>query len=381
MKRRLFSEDHDIFREAFRKFLAREIIPHHPQWEIDGQVSREAWLKAGQNGFLLPCSDPEYGGGGVDFLYSVIIREECTYAGVSGYWITLHNDIVAPYLDAYATDEQKRRWLPKCASGEAILAVAMTEPDTGSDLSSIRTTAVRDGDEYIINGSKTFISNGLLSDVVIVAAKTDPKAEPPHKGISLIVVERGAPGFERGKKIPKMGLQAQDTAELFFNDCRVPVSNLLGEEGNGFVYLMEKLQQERLCVAIGAQIMAERALDLSLNWCADRKVFGKPLSGFQNTRFKLAEMASEIQIGRVFVDRLIEEHMAGSKIFTESCMAKFWVTEMLQRAVDRGVQFHGGYGYSTEYPIAKLFLDARVETIYAGTSEIMLEIIGRSLKG
>lgn len=380
MKRRIFSEEHEIFRRAFRKFLEQEAIPHYEEWEKAGMVSREIWLKAGENGFLCPTAPEEYGGAGVDFLYSTVIMEECARSHNSGFAISLHNDVVAPYLISFGNEEQKKRWLPKCCTGEAVLAVAMTEPDAGSDLAAMRSTAIKDGDHYILNGSKTFITNGLLSDIVIVAAKTNPKADPPHSGMSLLVVERGMEGFERGKKIPKMGMHAQDTAELFFNDVKVPVENLLGSEGAGFVYLMQKLQQERLVVATIAQASAEAVLEICVKWCWDRKVFGKPLATFQNTRFKLAEMASEIEIGRAFVDRLIEEHVKGENVVTETCMAKFWVAEMLKRACDQGVQLHGGYGYSTEYQIAKAYLDARVQTIYAGTSEIMLEIVSRSLR-
>ncbi len=382
MKRRIFSEEHEIFRTSFRKFWQNEAVPRYEEWEKAGVATRDIWLKAGENGFLCPFLPEEYGGYGADFLYSVVILEESAKAfdRGCGLGIGLHNDVVAPYLLSFGNEEQKKRWLPKCTTGETILAVAMTEPDAGSDLAAIRTTAIRDGDNYIVNGSKTFITNGLLSDLVVVAVKTDPNSDPPHRGVSLLVVERGMKGFERGNKIPKIGIPAQDTAELFFNDCVVPMENLLGEEGAGFIYLMQKLQQERLVVAIGNQAAAEAILDLCIEWCWDRKAFGKPLAAFQHTRFKLAEMATEIEIGRAFVDRLIEEHMKGENIVTETSMGKYWVPEMLKRVVDDGVQLHGGYGYSTEYQIAKSYMDARVNTIYAGTSEIMLEIISRTLK-
>ena len=379
MKRRIFSQDHNIFRDAFRKFLEKEVIPFYEQWEKDGMVPREIYKKAGDQGFLCPWLPEELGGSEADFLFSAVIIEECAFAHNSGFLISLHSDVVAPYLFAFGTDEQKKRWLPRCASGDAILAIAMTEPNAGSDLASLKTTAVRDGNEYVINGSKTFISNGICSDIVIVAVKTDTKADPPHAGVSLVVVERDAPGFVRGRKLEKMGMHAQDTSELTFEDCRIPVDNLLGVEGAGFMYLMQKLQQERLCCAIAAQASAEAVLELTLKYCQERKQFGRPISKFQYNRFQLAEMKTEVEIGRTFVDRLIEDHASGENILMETCMGKWWNTDMLKRLTDRAVQLHGGYGYMLEYPVARAFLDARVLPIFAGTNEIMKELIGRQM--
>ncbi|HOO55657.1 MAG TPA: acyl-CoA dehydrogenase family protein [bacterium] len=379
MKRNLFSEEHRIFRDSFRKFLEKEIVPYHEQWEKDGIVDREAWLKAGEQGFLCPWVSEDYGGLGVDFLYSVIMAEECAKARVTGFLMQLHSDIVVPYLNSFGSGEQKKKWLPGCVSGACLTALAMTEPGTGSDVSAIKTTAVRDGDSYIINGQKTFISNGILSDIVIVAAITNQKADPPHTGISLIVVERDTPGFIRGRKLEKMGMKAQDTAEMFFEDCRVPATNLLGDEGMGFIYMMQKLQQERLICAVGSQAAAELMLSDVVKYTKERTAFGRPISKFQNTRFKLAEMATEIELGRVFLDRLIEEHAAGADVVTETSMAKWWVCEMAKRTADQALQFYGGYGYMMEYPICKDYMDIRVQTIFAGTTEIMKEIIGRRM--
>ena len=379
MKRRIFTEEHNIFREAFRRFLEKEVVPYHEQWEKDGIVPREVYKKAGEQGYLCPWLPEELGGSEVDFIYSAIISEECAYAHNHGFLVNLHSDVVAPYLYSFGNEEQKKRWLPGCASGDKILAVAMTEPGAGSDLAGIRTTAIRQGDEYVINGQKTFISNGILSDIVIVAAKTDPKANPPHAGVSLIVVERDAPGFSRGRKLEKMGMHAQDTAELNFEDCKVPVENLLGQEGAGFMYLMQKLQQERLITAVSAQAAAEAVLELTIKYCQEREQFGRPISKFQYNRFKLAEMKTEVEIGRVFIDRLIEEHARGENVLMETCMSKWWNTDMLKRVADDAVQLHGGYGYMMEYRVAKAFLDARVMPIFAGTNEIMKELIGRQM--
>lgn len=379
MDRNIFEEEHNIFRDAVRKFLQKEVVPYHEQWEKDGICPREIYLKAGEQGFLCPWLPEEYGGSGVDFLYSTIINEECIFARNSGFMMGLHSDVVVPYIYSFGNEEQKKKWLPGCASGELISAVAMTEPGAGSDLASIKTTAVKDGDDYILNGQKTFISNGILCDVCVVAVKTDTKADPPHTGVSLIVVEAGTPGFEKGRKLEKIGMHAQDTAELYFEDCRVPQANLLGDEGMGFIYLMQKLQQERLVCSIAAQSGAEQVLEDAIKYTKERVLFGKPLSKFQNTRFKLAEMATEVEMGRAFVDRLIQEHVAGKNVVTETCMAKWWTTEMLKRACDESLQLHGGYGYMMEYNIAKDYLNARIQTIYAGTTEVMKEIIGRQM--
>jgi alkylation response protein AidB-like acyl-CoA dehydrogenase len=380
MQRTLFTEEHEMFRDSFRHFVEKEIVPYNDQWEKEGLVSREMWVKAGQQGFLGYNVPEAYGGAGVDdYRYSAIIAEELARVGAmsiaSG--IGLHNDIVLPYLLAYTTEEQKQRWLPKMCAGEWITAIAMTEPDTGSDLAAVRTTAIRQGDTYLLSGQKTFITNGILSDIVIVVAKTNPELR--HKGISLLVVERGMEGFERGRKLDKVGLKAQDTAELSFNDVRVPINNLLGEEGQGFYYLMRQLVRERLNIGISAVAACETALEWTLDYCKERRAFGQPIGSFQNSRFQLAEMKTEIEIARVFVDRCIEELNAGTLTPETAAMAKWWTSDLQKRVMDRCVQLFGGYGYMLEYPIARAYLDARVQSIYAGTNEIMKEIIGRSL--
>lgn len=377
MERRVFSREHELFREQFKKFCEREITPNVDRWEEQRIVDRDTWKRAGEQGYLCPMLDPKYGGSGVDFGYAAIINEEIVRAGSSGFTAGLHSDIVVPYIDSYGNEAQKERWLPGCAAGDTITAIAMTEPNTGSDLASIKTTAVRDGDSYVINGQKTFISNGILCDLVIVAAKTDPESR--HGGVSLIVVENGTAGFEKGRKLNKMGMHSQDTAELHFSDCRVPVDNLLGEEGQGFYYLMEKLQQERLVCAIGAQAGMETVLAETVKYAQERQAFGKPIAKFQNTQFKLAEIATEVELGRVFVDRLIEEHIKGAPIIKETSMAKWWVTEMCKRNIDLCLQFFGGYGFMEEYQICRAYRDARVQTIFAGTTEIMKIIIAKSM--
>ena len=373
----IYSEDHKIFRQAFVRFVESELSPHIEEWEEQREIPRRVWLSMGRQGYLCPWLDEKYGGSGADFGFSAIINTELARAGV-GVGIGLHSDIIAPYIYAYGTEQQKLAWLPACARGEKILAVAMTEPQAGSDLQGIKTTAVRDGNDYIINGSKTFISNGTTADLVIVAVKTDLEA-PASKGISLLVVEDGTPGFTKGQKLKKLGMHSQDTAELFFENCRVPVSNLLGEEGKGFSYLMEKLQQERLISALGSQGMAERMLADTLDYVKTREAFGQPIGKFQHNAFKIAEMATEIEIGRVFVDSLIVDHMAGKEIVAKVSMAKYWIGEMANRVAYDCLQLHGGYGYMEEYPIARHFRDVRVHTIYAGTSEIMKLIIARKL--
>ncbi|MEN6324964.1 MAG: acyl-CoA dehydrogenase family protein [Syntrophomonas sp.] len=372
-----FSDEHKMFQEAFAKFVASEMVPYYDEWEEKSLVSREVFEKMGALGFLCPWVEEEYGGSGADFLYSVIVAEEIARQGVRGVFAWLHSDIVAPYIGTYGTEEQKAKWLPGVTSGEKILAVAMTEPGAGSDLAAMRTRAVKDGSDYIINGSKSFISNGILADLVVLAVKTDPSAGA--KGITLFVVENGTPGFSKGKQIPKVGLHAQDTVELFFEDCRVPAENMLGGEGNGFKCLMQKLQQERLMVSISAQASAERCLELTLNYVKERSIFGKSLSKFQNTQFTLAEIASEIQIGRSFIDQLVLNHMAGKNIVQEVSMAKYWVTEMENRVASRCLQLFGGYGYCKEYPISRMWADARIQTIYAGTSEVMKLVISKGL--
>ncbi|GAA4007713.1 acyl-CoA dehydrogenase family protein [Allokutzneria multivorans] len=378
MRRELFTADHDAFRDAARTFVAKEIEPHHAQWEADGIVSRELWTKAGAQGLLGMDVPESLGGGGVeDYRYQVILDEELVRVGASGVGFPVHNDIIVPYLLKLATEEQKRRWLPGFCSGELVGAIAMTEPGVGSDLQGITATAARDGDDYVLNGSKTFISNGIHADVVIVVARTDPDAG--HQGISLLVVERGMPGFERGRNLDKIGLKAQDTAELFFSDVRVPAANLLGQEGMGFVYLMQNLPRERLSIAVAAVAAVELVIAQTKQYCLERKAFGRPIGKFQNTRFELAEMATEAQIARVFVDRCITEHLSDALSVEHAAMAKWWTTELQVKVVDRCLQLHGGYGYMMEYPIAKAYLDSRVQTIYGGTTEIMKEIVGRSM--
>lgn len=372
-------DEHRMFRSALRKFLEKEAVPCYDQWELDRLIPRSFWKRMGEQGYLCPDIDEKYGGAEADFAYSVVINEELERVGSSLVGIGLHSDIVVPYISAFGTEEQKQRWLPGCASGDIITAIAMTEPGTGSDLANIRTTAIRDGDHYVLNGQKTFITNGIQSDLVLVACKTDSKAVPPYKGVSLLLVERDTPGFTRGRKLDKIGLHSQDTAELIFEDCQVPLHNLLGHEGKGFVYLMEKLQQERLIVAITAQVAAEEMLKMTIDYVKSRETFGQPISKFQNTQFKIAEMATEIEIGRSFLDHLIAEHLAHKDIVTKVSMAKWWSTEMAKRVASQCMQLHGGYGYMEEYKIARRFRDIPVSSIYAGTNEIMKMIIAKNL--
>ena len=378
MRRTIFELEHDAFRESVRAFCDKEIVPHHKEWEAAGIVPRELWLEAGKQGFLGFMVPEEYGGGGQrDFRFNAVLIEELTRCGASGPGFGVHTDINSAYLLDLTNDEQQARWLPGFASGELITAIAMTEPGAGSDLQGIATTAVRDGDHYVLNGAKTFISNGILSDLVIVVAKTAP--DEGYQGISLLVVERGMEGFERGRNLDKLGLKAQDTAELFFDDVRVPVANLLGEEGQGFVYLMERLPQERLAIAVVAAAACERVLELTTEYVKSRTAFGRPVGSFQNSRFAIAEMATETQIARVYVDRCIEELAAGTLTVSDAAMAKWWTTELQKRVVDQCLQLHGGYGYMSEYPISKAYVDTRIQTIYGGTTEVMKEIIGRTM--
>jgi len=379
MDRTLFTEEHEAFRKAFRQFAEREIIPNQERWREQGQVDREAWRKAGAQGFLCPWLDEKYGGAGADFLCSVVIMEELARAYESGFAMALHSDIVVPYLYSFGSEEQKQKWLPGCASGELVTAIAMTEPGTGSDLAALATTAVKQGDDYVINGSKTFISNGQLCDIVLVAAKTDPNPENAHKGISLFVVEANRKGFTKGKRLHKMGMASQDTSELFFEDCRVPAANRLGPEGAGFMMLMQKLQQERLCVAIGAVSGAEQVLADTIAYTKERKAFGKPISKFQNTQFKLVESLAKVEVGRAYVDQVVGGHVAGKYLVKECSIAKFWTTDMAQEVVDTCLQFFGGYGYMLEYPVTRAFMDARVQRIYAGTNEIMKVIVAKQI--
>jgi acyl-CoA dehydrogenase len=374
-----YTEEHQIFRESVRRYYEKEVTPNADTWEKEGIVPKEAWKKFGEQGFLCPCLPEEYGGSNADFLYSFILTEEMARTHCGGFFTPLHSDIIVPYIFTYGTDEQKKKWLPGCVTGDIITAVAMTEPGAGSDLSAIRATAIKDSDEYVINGQKTFISNGRNCDLVIVAAKTDLQAPSPYEGMSLIVVEDGTPGFEKGRKLEKIGLHSQDTTEMAFVDCRVPAANLLGKEGHGFYYLMEKLQQERLVCAMGSQVGAEEALRLTIEYTKTRTAFGRPLSRMQYISYELAKMATEVEVGRAFLESLLIDHLEGRKDVKKASMAKYWICEMLNRVVSQCVQFHGGYGYMEEYPIARMFRDARVQTIYAGTSEIMLLIISRQM--
>jgi acyl-CoA dehydrogenase len=374
----LYTSEHEDFRKTARTFYEREVVPFHDQWEQDGIVPRELWLKAGQAGLLCFDVPEEYDGPGVeDFRYNVIVSEEQTRAGVSGPGFSVHTDIIVPYLTSLGTEEQKRRWLPGCVSGEKITAIAMTEPGAGSDLQGVRTTAVDKGDHYLLNGSKTFISNGINADLVIVVARTDPEAG--HQGISLLVVERGMDGFERGRNLDKIGLHAQDTSELSFTDVVVPKENLLGEEGQGFIYLMMNLPQERLIIGAQAVAACEGILAMCLDYAKTREAFGKPIGKFQHNRFLVAEMATGARVARAFIDDCIRKHLDGNLTAVDAAMAKWWATELQNKMVNQGVQLHGGYGYMMEFPIAKAYLDSRISTIYGGTTEIQKEIIGRSL--
>jgi alkylation response protein AidB-like acyl-CoA dehydrogenase len=380
MQRDLYEAEHDMFRDSFRRFLDKEIVPRAEEFERDGIMDRAIFARAGAAGFLAMEAPEEYGGGGVkDFRYNAVIIEEVaeTAIGGSGLGLTLHNDICLPYFLHLANEEQKQRWLPGICSGELITAVAMTEPGIGSDLASMTTTAVRDGDVYVVNGSKTFITNGINADLVITAVKTDTSQR--HKGMSLIIVERGMEGFERGRNLEKIGLHSQDTAELFFTDVRVPATNLLGAEGEGFRYLVTNLPQERLSIAVAGLASARAAYKWTLEYVKERQAFGQPIAAFQNTRFKLAELATELAVAEAFIDKAILAHNQGQLSAEEAAMAKWWCTELQGRATDIGVQLHGGYGFMTEYPIARAYADARVTRIYGGTTEIMKEIIGRSI--
>ena len=378
MRRDIFTEDHEAFRDMVRSFIAKEIEPYHDQWERDGVVSRDLWLAAGRAGLLGIDIDERYGGGGnPDYRYYVVFNEELARAGAHGPAFSVHNDINGQYFQRLCTGEQRERWLPGYCSGEIITAIAMSEPGTGSDLQGIRTTAEDRGDHYLLNGQKTFISNGQLCDLVIVVAQTDPDAG--HRGFSLIVAERGMEGFERGRNLEKVGMHAQDTSELFFTDVRVPKANLLGEEGMGFVHLMQNLPRERVAIGAAALAAAEAVFEQTLEYCKQREAFGRPIGKFQHNRFVLAEMATELTVARAFTDRAITEHNAHQLSTEEASMLKWWNTELCNRVVDRCVQLHGGYGYMLEYPVARAYVNARAQTIFGGTTEIMKEIIGRGL--
>ncbi len=375
--RPLFTAEHELFRDTVRKFIDKEVVPHHDRWEEQGHVDRDVWLKAGQAGLLCLTMPEAWGGSGADRIYSAIVIEELARACASGPGFTLHSEIVAPYLMRYGTEDQKRRWLPPMARGERIGAIAMTEPGAGSDLQAIRTTARRDGDHYVIDGSKTYITNGSMCDLVVVVAKTDPARGA--KGTSLLVVEDGTPGFSKGRRLKKLGLKAQDTSELFFDGVRVPASNLLGREGEGFVYLMQELPWERLIIALRSVAAMEAAIEWTLQYVRERKAFGKTVFDFQTTRFKLAELKTQVQVARVFVDRCLELVLKGALDPAEAAMAKYWCTDVQGKVVDECVQLHGGSGFMLEYPITRAYADARVQRIFGGTNEVMKELIARTL--
>ncbi len=380
MRREIFEPEHEALRASFRAWLDKEVVPHHLEWEAAGIVPHDLFADAGRHGFLGMAVPEEYGGGGVDdFRYNQVIGEEVQAAGVggAGLGLSLHNDICLPYFLAYCTDEQRARWLPGIVSGELVTAIAMTEPAIGSDLASMGTTAIRDGDAYVVNGSKTFITNGINADLVITAVKTDPSQK--HKGMSLLVLERGMPGFERGRNLEKLGLHSQDTAELFFTDVHVPVDNRLGTEGEGFLQLVHNLPQERLSIAVAGVAAARAAFGMTLDYVKERQAFGQPVGSFQNSRFVMAELATEIEVTQAFVDRCVTALGEHALTAEEAAMAKWWATELQKRTTDRCLQLHGGYGYMLEYPIARAYADARITTIYGGTTEILKEIIGRSL--
>lgn len=375
--RTLYDSDHDMFRDSLRKFLEAEAVPHHEQWEKDGMVSDEIWLKAGEQGFLCPMIPEEYGGVGTDFLYNCIVNEEIGRSGCTGLGWTLHNDISVPYIVRYGNEQQKQKYLPRCITGELITAIAMTEPGAGSDLQGTKTTAVLDGDHYILNGSKTFITNGQKAGLVIVVAKTDSSAG--SKGISLFLVESDLPGFSKGKNLHKLGLKAQDTSELFFQDVRVPKENLLGEEGRGFIYLMQDLPQERLSIAVGAVANAQAVLEATIDYTKERKAFGTTVASFQNTQFKLAELATEVSAAEVFLDRCTELLLEDKLDTVTASKLKLLTTDLQCKVADECLQLHGGWGYMWEYPVCRAFADSRVQRIYGGSNEIMKLIISRDL--
>ena len=382
IERTLFQPDHQAFADSFRRFIEKEVTPHHAAWEDQGYVARDVWSQAGANGFLCMSLPEEYGGAGADKLYSVAQMEELARAGTTGIGFGLHSEIVAPYILHYGTEAQKQKYLPQMASGAVVGAIAMSEPAAGSDLQGIKTTAIKsaDGSHYVLNGSKTFITNGWHADLVIVVAKTDPAAGA--KGTSLLLVERGMPGFEKGQRLKKMGMKALDTSELFFNDVQVPVDNLLGGpamEGRGFICLMEQLPWERLQIAITAVAAAQAAIDWTLDYVKQRKVFGQSVASFQNTRHTLAELQTQVQVARVFVDKCCELIVRDQLDTETASMAKYWTTDLQCKVMDECVQLFGGYGYMWEYPITRAYADARVQRIYGGTNEIMKEVIARAM--
>jgi acyl-CoA dehydrogenase len=379
MRRDIFSEEHEMFRAQLKRFAAREVEPKIAQWNRDGITDRATWRRMGEEGFLGPCMPETYGGGGGDFRYDAIVMEELAYLRAHGLMTAVHSSICMPYLLSFGSEEQKRKYLPPAIAGEMLLGICMTEPGTGSDLAAVQTRAIRDGDDYVVNGAKTFISIGQLAGLFIVVAKTNPAADPPHKGISLLLVEADTPGCVRGRKLEKLGLPAQDTSEIFFEDCRVPRANLLGEEGQGFKMLMEKLQQERLCIGISSVASCRRSLDDTVAYVKQRHAFGQPIAAFQNTQFKLAELATQVELGQAFVDKLTLAHVRGDDIVAEVSMAKWWTTDLQKRLTADCLQLHGGYGFMLEYPISMDYADAAVQSIYAGSNEIMKVIIARRM--
>ena len=382
MKRKWFTKAHKMFQASLKEFVKKEITPNVEQWEQDRIIPRSLWHDMAALGFICPNLPEAYGGADVDFSFSLIVQEELvrsTCYGIAG-GVRLHADIAVPYVVKYGTTVQKELILPGCTTGDVIMAIGMTEPECGSDLAALQTTALKDGDDYVINGQKTFITNGINCDWVILAVKTDPQANPPHKGVSLILVPADAPGFSKGQKLRKLGLHSQDTAELFFSDCRVSQGNLLGEEGQGFRYLMENLQQERLVLAVGSITIAEKILEITLEYARTRKAFGKPISSFQHNAFKLVEMATEIELGRTLVESILEEFIEGSDITRRVSMAKWWISEMCNRVAYDCLQLHGGWGYMDEYLISRLYRDVRSQTLTGGTTEIMKTILARMMK-
>ena len=379
LRRTIFSDEHELFRQQFRRFADKEIEPKIGRWNREGITDRETWRRMGEEGFLGPCLPEEYGGAGGDFLYDAIVMEELAWRRAHGLMTTVHSSICMPYVLTYGTEEQKRKYLPPGIRGELLMGICMTEPGTGSDLANVQTRAVRDGDHYVVNGAKTFISIGQLGGLFIVVVRTDPEARPAHAGLSLLLVEADTPGFVRGRKLEKLGLHAQDTSELSFQDCRVPVANLLGQEGQGFKMLMQQLQQERICIVVCAIASCRRALTDTIAYVKERKAFGQPIAAFQNTQFTLAELATQVEIGQAFVDQLLAAHVRHEDVVSEVSMAKWWTTDLQKRLTGACLQLHGGYGFMTEYPISGDYADAAVQSIYAGSNEIMKVIIARRL--
>ena len=379
MRRDVFGEEHELFRRQFRRFAESELAPKVAQWNSDGVTDRETWLRMGEAGYLGVNVSEAYGGGGGDFLYSAIVLEEIVRVRAWALQVAVHSDTSIPYLTRFGSDAQKARYLPRAVRGECLIALALTEPGAGSDLASIQTRAIREGDHYVLNGSKTFISHGQSCDLVILAAKTDPDASPPHRGISLLLLDADTPGFQRGRNLEKLGFKGQDTSELFFDNCRVPLANRLGEEGAGFKLLMSGLQQERLVIAVQSIAACRRSLDDTLAYVKERKAFGQPVAQFQNTQFTLAELATEVEIGQTFVDKLLAAHVRGDDVVTEVSMAKYWASALQKRLTGECLQLFGGYGFMQEYPISQDYADAALPPIYGGSNEIMKVIIARSL--